>query len=94
MFDRFRPLNDRVLLKRVESDDTTEGGIIIPAAAQEKAQTGTVVAVGAGKRDANGQLTPLTVKAGDTVYFSKYAGTEASDEHLIIREDEILGVVE
>lgn len=94
MFQKFRPLNDRVLLQRVKAEDKTESGIIIPEAAQEKAQTGTVVAVGTGKRDSSGNLMPLAVKAGDTVYFSKYAGTEAGEDHLVIREDEILGIVE
>ncbi len=94
MFQKFRPLGDRVLIKRLEGEDKTESGIIIPDAAKEKAQTGSVVAVGAGRRDTNGNVAPLSVKIGDTVYFGKYSGTEAGDEHIIIREDEILGVVE
>ncbi len=94
MFQKFRPLGDRVLIRRLEGEEKTESGIIIPEAAKEKAQTGLVIAVGAGQRDANGNIVPLSVKVDDTVYFGKYAGTEASDDHLIIREDEILGIVE
>lgn len=93
MFDNIRPLYDRVLIKRIEEEDTTPAGIIIPDAAKEKTQTGHVVATGAGRIDTAGKVTPLTVKVGDVVFFGKYAGTEAGKEHLIIREDEILGVV-
>ena len=93
MFEKLRPLGDRVLVKRMKSEEKTDSGIIIPDAAKEKAQTGTVLAVGPGRRDANGTVTPLAVKAGDVVYFSKYSGNEAGDEYLIIREDEILCVV-
>src|SRR5205809_6741768 len=93
-FTKFRPLADRLLVKRIEGDDFTESGLIIPDAAKEKAQLGAVVAAGAGRRDANGKLIPLDITVGDMVFFGKYAGTEAGDDHLIIREDEILGVVE
>lgn len=94
MFEKLRPLGDRVLVKRVESEERTPSGIIIPDSAKEKAQMGAVLAVGPGKRDKEGNLIPLDIKINDTVYFGKYAGTEAGDDHLIIREDEILGVVE
>lgn len=94
MFEKFKPLADRVLIKRIQANETTESGIIIPEAAKEKAQTGAVVAVGPGRHDATGKSIPMTVKVGDTVYFGKYAGTEASKDFLIIKEDEILGVVE
>lgn len=94
MFEKFRPLNDRVLLQRLKSESKTSSGLFIPEAAQEKAQTGKVIAVGIGRRDTTGNLTPLAVKAGDIVYFSKYAGTEAGEDHLVIREEEILGIVE
>lgn len=96
MFDfrKFKPLNDRVLVKRVETEEITESGLIIPDTAKEKAQTGTVVAIGTGRRETNGVVTPLAVRVGDIVYFGKYAGAEAGKDHLIIREDEILGVVE
>jgi chaperonin GroES len=93
MFNDIRPLYDRVLVKRVQMDETTPSGLVIPPTAQEKAQTGQVVAVGQG-RVAGEKILPLAVKAGDIVYFGKYAGTEAGDEHIIIREDEILGVIE
>ena len=94
MFEKFRPLGDRVLVKRLEGQDKTEGGIIIPDNAKEKAQTGSVVAVGAGRKDSNGNLVPLEIKQGDVVYFGKYSGTQANEDYLIIREDEILGIVE
>lgn len=93
MFQKFRPLGDRVLVKRLESEEKTQSGIIIPDAAKEKAQTGAVVAVGAGRRDTAGNPIPMDVKVGDVVYFGKYSGTEAGD-HLIVREEEILGIVE
>lgn len=94
MFEKIKPLYDRVLIKKVELDKTTPGGIIIPDAAKEKAQTGQVVSVGGGRLTSEGKVVPMQVKAGDTVYFGKYAGTEAGEEYLIIREDEILGIIE
>ncbi len=94
MFKKIRPLGDRVLVKRLEEETTTAAGIIIPEAAKEKAQTGKVLAVGPGKLDEQGKNIPMQVKVGDVIYFGKYAGTELGDEHLIIREDEILGIVE
>lgn len=94
MFDKFRPLGDRVLVMRLEDQEKTAGGIIIPDAAREKAQTGKVLAVGAGRVDNSGKVIPMTVKVGDVVYYGKYAGTEASKDYLIVREDEILGIVE
>lgn len=94
MFEKLRPLGDRVLIKRIEEQEKTQGGIIIPDAAKEKAQLGAVLAIGAGRIDTAGKVTPLTVRVGDTVYFGKYAGTEAGKDHLIIREDEILGILE
>ena len=90
-----KPLNDRVLIKRIESDTKTAGGIIIPEAAKEKPMVGEVVAVGEGKHLDNGKLHALEVKAGDQVFFRKYAGTEVTIEgveHLIMREEEILAV--
>ena len=92
-----RPLYDRVLIKRVESEQTTKGGIIIPDTAQEKTQLGTVVATGEGKLNVEGSLRPLKVKSGDTVLFGKYSGTEikmGSEDLLILKEEEILGIVE
>jgi chaperonin GroES len=93
MFKKFRPLGDYILVKRVESEEKTAFGIIIPDAAKEKAQTGLVIAVGQGTLH-EGKRTPLTVQINDTVYFGKYAGTDAGDNHLIIREGEILGIIE
>ena len=92
-----RPLNDRLLVKRVEKEQTTAGGIIIPDTAKEKPQEAKVVAVGNGKRLDDGKVLPLEVKVGDTILFSKYAGTEVKiegEEHLILREDDVIGIVE
>ncbi len=94
MFQKIRPLHDRVLVERLEQEEKTAGGIIIPDAAKEKAQTGKVIAVGSGRVLNDGSVAPLAVKAGDVVFFGKYAGTEAGKEHVILREDDILGVVE
>jgi chaperonin GroES len=94
---KIRPLQDRILVKRIEEEETTKGGIIIPDSAKEKPQEGKVVAVGNGKILENGSVQPLDVKKGDRVLFSKYAGTEANiegEEHLIIREDDVLGIIE
>ena len=93
---KFRPLHDRVLIKRIEEQETVRGGIIIPDNAKEKPQEGEVVAAGTGKRLENGTVTPLEVKEGDRVLFGKYSGTEIKldgTEYLILREDEILGIV-
>ena len=90
-----RPLHDRVLIKRVEEQETVRGGIIIPDSAKEKSQEGEVVAVGAGKMLENGTVTPLEVKAGDRILFGKYSGTEIkieAQDYLILREDEIIGI--
>ena len=92
-----RPLQDRILVKRIEEEEMTKGGIIIPDTAKEKPQEGKVVAAGKGKVGDDGKVHPLDVKKGDKVLFSKYAGTEVNldgIEHLIIREDDVLGVVE
>ena len=94
---KVKPLGDRVLLKRIETEEEVRGGIIIPDTAKEKPQEGKVIAVGKGKIDDEGKVHPLDVKKGDRVLFSKYSGTEVNiegDEHLIIREDDVLGVVE
>ncbi|SFL32800.1 co-chaperone GroES [Methylobacterium pseudosasicola] len=91
-----RPLHDRVLLRRVESDEKTKGGIIIPDTAKEKPQEGEVVAVGPGARDETGRVTPLDVKAGDRVLFGKWSGTEIKvdgEDLLILKESDILGVI-
>jgi chaperonin GroES len=95
---KIRPLQDRVLVKRIEDElEKTKGGIIIPDTAKEKPQQGKVIAVGKGKVGDDGKVTPLDVKSGDTILFGKYAGSEIKidgEEHLIMREDDILGVVE
>ena len=94
---KFRPLHDRVVVRRIESEDRTSGGIIIPDTAKEKPQEGEIIAAGPGARDEAGKLVPLDVKAGDRILFGKYAGTEIKidgEEHLILREDDILGVIE
>jgi len=92
-----RPLQDRIIVKRLDEEEKTSGGIIIPDTAKEKPQEGKVVAVGKGKVGEDGKTTPLDVKKGNKVLFSKYAGTEVNidgEEHLIIREDDVLGVIE
>ncbi len=92
-----RPLQDRIIIKRVEEEEKTKGGIIIPDSAKEKPMEGEVIAVGKGKVLDNGELSKPDVKKGDRVLFSKYAGTEIKidgEEHLIMREDDILGIIE
>jgi chaperonin GroES len=94
---KIRPLQDRVIVKRIEEQEKTKGGIIIPDTAKEKPMEGKVIAVGKGKVLEDGKIHPLDVKAGDRVLFAKYAGTEVKineEEHLIMREDDILGVIE
>lgn len=94
---KIRPLHDRVIVKRLDEEDKTAGGLYIPDTAKEKPIQGKVIAVGAGKRDKSGSVTALTVKEGDRVLFSKYSGTDIKlegEEHLIMREDDILAVVE
>jgi len=92
-----RPLHDRILVERINEDETTAGGIIIPDSAKEKPQRGKVIAVGKGKIAEDGSVRPLDLKAGDTVLFGKYAGTEVkveTEERLIMREDDVLAVIE
>jgi chaperonin GroES len=94
---KMRPLHDRILVERVEEQEQRIGGIIIPDTAKEKPQQGRVVAAGTGRRGEKGEVFPLDVKEGDTILFGKYAGTEIKidgKEYLIMREDEVLGVVE
>ncbi len=94
---KIRPLNDRILVKRLEEEEKTKGGIIIPDTAKEKPAEGTVVAVGNGRHNDKGERVPVELKAGERVLFSKYGGTEVKiegEEFLIMREDDILGVVE
>ncbi len=94
---KVRPLQDRIIVKRIDEEEVSRGGLIIPDSAKEKPQEGNVIAVGKGKIGEDGKVQPLDVKKGDKVLFSKYAGTEINidgDEHLIIREDDVLGVLE
>jgi chaperonin GroES len=94
---KIRPLQDRILVKRIDEEAKTKGGIIIPDTAKEKPQEGKVVAVGKGKVTEDGKLQPLDVKKGDRVLFSKYSGTEVNvdgEEHLIIREEDVLAICE
>ena len=94
---KIRPLQDRVIVKRIEEEEKTKGGIIIPDTAKEKPQEGRVVAVGKGKVNEDGKITPLDVKVNDRVLFGKYSGSEINidgEEHLIMREEDILGVIE
>ena len=93
---KFRPLGDRVLVKRVEEEAKTKGGIIIPDTAKEKPQEGEVIAVGPGARDETGKIQPLDVKAGDRILFGKWSGTEVKiegDDLLIMKESDVLGVL-
>ncbi|MDY0258196.1 MULTISPECIES: co-chaperone GroES [unclassified Desulfovibrio] len=94
---KLKPLNDRVLVKRLESEEKTAGGLFIPDTAKEKPSKGQVVAVGPGKVGDNGERTPLAVKAGDEVLFNKYAGTEVKldgVDHLVMREEDILAIID
>ena len=93
----FRPLHDRVVVRRVESEEKTKGGIIIPDTAKEKPQEGEIVAVGTGSKSEDGKVTPLDVKAGDRILFGKWSGTEVKidgEDLLIMKESDILGIIE
>jgi len=94
---KIRPLQDRVIVKRLEEEEKTKGGIILPDSAKEKPQEGKVIAVGKGKVTEDGKVIPLDVKAGDRILFGKYSGTEVKiggEEHLIMKEEDILGIIE
>ena len=94
---KVKPLQDRLVVKRIEEEEKTKGGIIIPDAAKEKPQEGRVIAVGEGKVLENGQRSPVSVKVGDKILFGKYSGTEIKidgEEHLIMREDDVLAVIQ
>ena len=94
---KVRPLHDRILIKRIEEKESVKGGIIIPDSAKEKPQEGEVIAVGHGKKTEEGKVVPLDVKVGDRILFGKYSGTEIkldNQEYLIVREEEVLGVLE
>ena len=94
---KFRPLHDRVVVRRIESDEKTKGGIIIPDTAKEKPQEGEVIAAGPGARDESGKLVPIDLKVGDIVLFGKWSGTEVkidNEDLLIMKESDVLGVIE
>ena len=94
---KFRPLHDRVVVRRIDADEKTKGGIIIPDTAKEKPQEGEVIAVGPGARDENGQVQPLDLQPGDRVLFGKWSGTEVrldGEDLLIMKESDIMGVIE
>ena len=94
---KFRPLGDRVLVKRIKEEERTKGGIVIPDTAKEKPQEGTVIAVGKGKYTDEGKLIPIEVRSGDKILFGKYSGSEVKldgEEHIIMREDDILGILD
>jgi chaperonin GroES len=94
---KIRPLYDRIVVKRIDEQETTRSGIIIPDSAQEKPQEGEVIAAGSGKRNEDGKIHPLDVKAGDRILFGKYSGNEIKldgEDYIIMREDEVLGVVD
>jgi chaperonin GroES len=93
MFKKFRPLGDYILVKRVEGEEKTTSGIIIPDAAKEKPQMGKVIAIGQGRMH-EGKMIPTTVQVDDVVYFGKYAGTDAGEDYLIVRESDVLGIIE
>ena len=93
---KFRPLHDRVVVKRIDAEEKTKGGIIIPDSAKEKPQEAKVIALGTGKKDENGKITPFEVKVGDKVLISKYGGTEVKiddQKYTLVREDDILGII-
>lgn len=94
---KVKPLNDRLLIKRIDEKEQVRGGIIIPDTAKEKPMEGKVIAVGSGRLEKDGKRTPLEVKKGDRILFGKYSGTEIkidNTEHIILREDEVLGIIE
>ena len=94
---KFRPLHDRIVIRRIEGEEKTKGGIIIPDTAKEKPQEGEVIAIGPGGRDESGKLIPLDVKAGDRVLFGKWSGTEVKidgEDLLIMKESDVMGVIE
>ena len=94
---KIRPLQDRVIVQRIEGEEKTKGGLIIPDTAKEKPQEGKIIAVGKGKLNEDGKVIPLDVKVNDRVLFGKYSGTEINidgEEHLIMREEDILGIIE
>lgn len=91
---KIRPLSDRLYVERIETEEKTAGGLYIPEGAKEKGQTGKILAVGTGKKDAQGNPSDFLVNVGDVVFFGKYSGTDIDDKHVILKEDDVLGVIE
>ena len=94
MTRKIRPLYDRLYVQRLEENGKTEGGLYIPEGAKEKGQMGKVLSIGGGKLDNSGKNIPMFIQVGDVVFFGKYAGTDIDDKHLVLREDDVLGVIE
>ena len=94
MFQKLRPLNNHVWVELIEKNERTQGGLFIPDAAKEKTQTAKVLAVGPGKSSVNGALIPMQVQIGDTVFFGKFSGIQAGDKFMVLKEEDILGIVE
>ena len=92
MFKNFRPLGDRILVKRIKEENKTEAGIILPTETNQTIKLGVIIATGPGRQDERGNLIPINVKENETIYFVKYSGTEVDDDHLILRENEIVGI--
>jgi len=93
---KFKPLGDRILIKQLEAKEQTKGGIVIPDTVKEKPQEGEIIAVGEGKKNSEGKVTPLSLKVGDKVLYGKYSGTEVvidGEDYLIVREEDVLGIV-
>jgi chaperonin GroES len=94
MFQKFRPLHNNLLVQRVEEETKTSGGLYIPDSAKQETQIGKILAVGSGLRNDKGELIPLSIKVGDTIFFGKYAGTKADDKLVVLKEDDVLGIIE
>lgn len=94
MFDKFRPLNNNVWVELIEEEAKTHGGLFIPDGAKEKTQKAKVLAVGLGKFDAQGNKIPMQVQIGDVIFFGKFSGTQAGQNYMVLKEDEILGIIE
>jgi chaperonin GroES len=93
MFEKIKPLGDRIVVKLIEHEHKTAGGLFTPSETHVKSTTGKVIAIGQGRRDMNGNLIPMSVCVGDEVYFTKYAGIEYYNDYLIMREDEVMGIL-
>jgi chaperonin GroES len=94
MFEKLRPLHNNVLIKKIEDKPKTSGGLYIPDSAKQDTQTGTIIAVGNGALNHKGEVIPMTVQIGDTIFFGKYAGVKADEHYVVLKEDEILGILD